>query len=166
MGYKFYIFVFLMKLLEHTIYSLRMTFLVSGEKKVSTMLSFFEVIVWAIGTGTVVTVILDDFFVLIPFLLGGALGIYVGMFIQSLISTQNTVLIGTVNVKKLEQVMLGLKQENFGVTVLESDEEIKVLILATKQNRVNLLKKTIKKWDESATLINNGADDIVGGYVF
>lgn len=138
---QLYLFVFTMKLLEISIYSMRMVLITSGEKKISSVIGFFEVIVWGFGTATVVNYIFDDLFILIPYLTAGMIGIYIGMGLQTLISKRDTIVISYVKKANLTQIMMNLKEENYGLTVLESEENSKVLLIATKRNRIPKLKK-------------------------
>jgi uncharacterized protein YebE (UPF0316 family) len=161
-----YIFVFGMKLLEVTIFSLRTVLITSGEKKLSSIMGFFEVIVWGFGTGIVVSFIFEDLFILIPFLLGGQIGIYMGMSLQSYVSKRDTIIISYIREEKLEKTMEDLKETNYGLTVLESEEEKKVLLIATKRNRISKLKRLIKSIDKESLIITSPAYDTIGGHIY
>lgn len=161
-----YIFIFFMKMIEVSIFSLRTIFITSGEKKVSSILGFFEILIWGFGTGVVVSFIFEDLFLLIPFLLGGQLGMYVGMTIQSSISKRDTIVISYVKNDKLNITMQNLKETNYGVTVLESEDKNKVLLIATKRNKILKLKKLIKSIDKESLIITSPAYDTVGGYIY
>lgn len=161
-----YIFISAMKFLEVAIFSLRTSLITSGEKKISSIIGFFEVIVWTFGTGTVVKYVFEDLFILIPYLIAGAIGVYVGMGIENIISKRDTVVISFVKSNFLDKVMSDLKKENYGLTVLDSEEENKMLLIATKKNRIHKIKKIIKKIDLNSTIITNAASDTVGGYIY
>jgi uncharacterized protein YebE (UPF0316 family) len=166
MDIQVYMFIFTLKILEVGIYALRMVLLTSGEKFKSSFLSFFEVIVWAFGTGLAAKLIMTDFYILIPYLLGGVVGAYLGMTIQEYVSKRDTIVMTFFNQNKFDEITLSLRENNYGLTVLTSLDDEKMLLVATKKNRISHLKKIIKSIDNNSTIITNAAEETIGGYIY
>lgn len=166
MNYNLYLFIFILKLLEHSVFAARMSLLTSGQKKFAALLSFPEVAVWAIGTGSVISGFKDDFFLIVPFLLGGQAGMMLGMYLQNLISKRDTVIIGITHEEFCHRTVNNLKENNFGVTILESEDNTKVLVIATKKNRISKARKILRKLNKNASIITNPANPTIGGHVY
>ncbi len=166
MDLNFYFTIFSLKLIENAFYSLAMCFLTSGEKKKVALMAFFHVVSWGLGTGIVVLNLFDDLFILFPFLLGGQIGIYLGMIVQNIFSRRNMVVIGITKDIFLDKTMMKLKTSNFGATVIESEDETKVIIIATKRNNVSKIRKILKEFNESSKIIINPANTPIGGYIY
>lgn len=162
MNFGLYLLIFLFKFIETSIFSAKNVFLVSGEIKKATFLTFFEVVFWGLGTGSVILSVFSDFYVLIPLLLGSLSGVYIGMTIQDILSNTDTVLIGIIKENEIDRVLSMLTLKKHGVTVLESEDFQKVVVIATKKNRVYELKKMILKVSKEATFITNSASEIMG----
>jgi uncharacterized protein YebE (UPF0316 family) len=161
-----YLFIFSLKILEVGIYSIRMVLLTSGEKYKSSLFSFFEVVVWAFGTGMVAKLIFEDLFILFPYLLGGLIGAFLGMTIQEFISKRDTIVITFINIDNFNEITSSLRKNKYGLTILECEEGEKMLLVATKKNRISNLRKIIKRIDKDSTIITNAAGDTVGGYIY
>ena len=143
-----------------------MVLLTSGEKIKSSVLSFFEVIVWAYGTGMVAKLIFEDLFILFPYLLAGFIGAYLGMTIQEYISKRDTIVMTFFDQKKFNEIIECLRNNNYGLTIMDSEDGEKMLLVATKKNRISNLKKIIKNIDITSTIITNAAGETVGGYIY
>lgn len=162
----FYILVFTLKFLEMALYSARMAFLISGQKKSASFTSIFEVAAWAFGTGAVAMTLFTDLYVLVPYLLGSQIGILVGMYIENIISKRDTVLIVITNELCCVNTIHELATNNFGVTTLESEDNTKILLIATKKLRINKAKKILKQFNHNQIVITTAASKAVGGYIY
>lgn len=166
MNIYFYITIFTLKLLENAFYSMNMCFLTSGENKKAALMAFFQIVAWGFGTGFVVLNLFDDLYVLIPYLLGGQVGIYLGMVVRNIFSRKNMIVIGITKDVVLSKTMDKLRVSNYGATVIESEDETKVLVIATKRNNVSKIKRILKEFNDSAKVIINPANTPIGGYIF
>lgn len=162
----FFIFIFILKFLEMTIYSARIALLTSGQKKSAAFLSIFEITVWAYGTGSVAMKLLDDYYIIIPYLLGSQIGILTGMFIENLISKRDSVIICMTHEEHCKKTQEELSKNNYGVTTLESEDNSSILIITTKKSRINKARKILKKFNKQATIITTAASKSVGGYIY
>lgn len=162
MNIELYLLIFALKFGETSIFSAKNAFLITGEIKKAALLTFFEVIFWGLGTGSVILTVFSDYYVLIPLLLGSITGVFAGMTIQDKLSNSDTVLLGVVGQNEIEKVLLELKNKQYGATVLDSEDFDKVIVIATKKNKIHELKKTIKNISSNVTFITNAASETVG----
>lgn len=165
LNYGFYFFIFALKIMEHSIFAVKTAMITSGQRKFAAFISFFEILIWGIGTGSVVTSILDDYFVLIPFLLGGQIGLYLGMVIEGFVSKRDTVVIGITHAAVCNKTAKSLRENEFGVTILDSEDNTKVLVIATKKYKINKVRKILKEFNDNASIVINPAGRTIGGFM-
>ncbi len=95
-----YLIIFLLKILENTLGTLRLIIVSNGKKLEGAILNFLLAIVWVISTSMVV--INNDIFKIFVFALGSLIGSYVGSIIEEKIALGNNMLL--VISKKYEQM--------------------------------------------------------------
>ena len=95
-----YLIIFLLKILENTLGTLRLIIVSNDKKLEGAILNFLLAIVWVISTSMVV--INNDIFKIFVFALGSLIGSYVGSIIEEKIALGNNMLL--VISKKYEQM--------------------------------------------------------------
>ena len=86
-----YIIIFILKILENTLGTLRLIIVSNGKKIEGAVLNFLLAIVWVISTSMVV--INNDIFKILVFALGSLIGSYTGSIIEEKIALGNNMLL-------------------------------------------------------------------------
>ncbi|MDK2920307.1 MAG: hypothetical protein PWQ37_3040 [Candidatus Petromonas sp.] len=135
-----YLFIFFARVLDVSLFTIRMLFIIRGKRLYAAILGFFEVIIYITALGKVVSG-LSDPRNLIAYALGYACGNYVGSFIEEKLA------IGRITAQIIcphcdEHHLARLLRDNgFGVTVLEGEgKEGKRHILNVMLDRKNINK--------------------------
>lgn len=145
-----YILIFLSKVLESALSTLRLIIVANGKKLLGAILQMFITLVWVITTSVVIIDITKDYFKAIAFILGASIGSYIGSLIEEYIAMGNNMLICIINPQLKNQVKNILLEKEY--RIIETNDEGKLAILTKRKNR-NEVKKIIKEIDENSTII-------------
>lgn len=145
-----YILIFLSKVLESALSTLRLIIVANGKKLLGAILQMFITLVWVITTSVVIIDITKDYFKAIAFILGASIGSYIGSLIEEYIAMGNNMLICIINPQLKNQVKNILLEKEY--RIIETNDEGKLAVLTKRKNR-NEVKKIIKEIDENSTII-------------
>lgn len=145
-----YILIFLSKVIESALSTLRLILVANGKKLLGAILQMFVTIVWIITASIVIIDIKNDYFKAIAFILGSTIGSYIGSLIEQYIAMGNNMLICIVNPKLKERIKKVLKEKNYKIVEINDDCKLAVL---TKRKNKNNIKKIVKEIDKNSTII-------------
>lgn len=111
--------IFLARISDQTIGTLRLIFLSKGQKVLAPFLGFFEVIIWLIAVSQIMKH-LDNVLCYVAYGGGFAMGNYIGMVIEEKLSIGN-VLIRIIPRKDTSELIAFLRESNYGVTSVEAE---------------------------------------------
>jgi len=121
--------IFLSRIADQSIGSMRLIFLAKGFKFIAPMLGFFEVIIWLIAVSQIMKH-LDNVLCYIAYGAGFAMGNYIGMTLEERISI-GTVLVRIIPSLNTEELIYALRTRNFGLTTVDANGsrgEVKIFI--------------------------------------
>lgn len=128
--------IFLARISDQTIGTLRLIFLSKGQKRLAPFLGFFEVIIWLLAVGQIMKH-LDNVLCYVAYGGGFAMGNYIGMVIEEKLSIGN-VLVRIIPKKDTSELISFLRNNNYGVTSVEAEGA---------KGRVNIVFTIIKRKD-------------------
>lgn len=162
-----YVLIFMAKILEVSLMTLRTVFITRGEKLYGAMIGFFEVSIWLYVIGNVLVGIKDDPIRMVVYALGFACGNYIGCTIEDKIAlgllTIN-IIVTEEDAKKLVKI---LRENHVGVTEIDAEginDHKKLLIIHAKRKRKNEIIKLIGSTDVSSVISINDIKTVYGGY--
>lgn len=106
--------IFLARISDQTIGTLRLIFISKGQKVLAPLLGFFEVIIWLIAVGQIMKH-LDNILCYIAYGGGFAMGNYIGMVVEEKLSLGN-LLVRIIPKKDTSDLIAYLRENSFGVT--------------------------------------------------
>jgi len=121
--------IFLSRIADQSIGSMRLIFLSKGYKFIAPMLGFFEVIIWLIAVSQIMKH-LDNVLCYIAYGAGFAMGNYIGMTLEERISI-GTVLVRIIPNLNTAELIEALRLHNFGLTTIDANGsrgEVKIFI--------------------------------------
>jgi len=121
--------IFLSRIADQSIGSMRLIFLAKGFKFIAPMLGFFEVIIWLIAVSQIMKH-LDNVLCYIAYGAGFAMGNFIGMTLEERISI-GTVLVRIIPTLNTEELIYALRTRNFGLTTIDANGsrgEVKIFI--------------------------------------
>ena len=163
-----YIIIFLAKVVENTIATLRLIVVSNGKKVLGAILQGITAIVWIVVTGVVVTNVLEDYGKIIAFALGSVVGSYLGCFLEEKIALGTTLLTVIID-KKLENIITNkIREKKIAVTTMEGkgkEKERTILFVFLSRKKISSIVELIKNIDVEALVISEAAHQIYGGYI-
>ncbi|HHY05017.1 MAG TPA: DUF2179 domain-containing protein [Thermoanaerobacterales bacterium] len=158
-----YAFIFIARVIDVTLSTLRTLMVVRGKKIHAAVIGFFEVIVYIVALNKVVGQ-LSNPMNLFAYALGFSTGNYIGIYVEEKLAIGlTTVQIITQN-SELCQL---LRQKGFGVTVMEGmgkEGSREVLMVSLPRKSVPQVMEIIKQHDESAFVTIMDTKGTRGGY--
>ena len=145
-----YFFIFLSKVIESALGTLRVIVVANGRKIMGAILQVFISIVWIVTTSIVIIDINKDYFKAIAFILGSSIGSYIGSLIEQKIAMGNIMITCVINSKLKNKIKNILITNNY--KIIELNEADKIVILTKRKNK-NKVRKIVKQIDENSTVI-------------
>lgn len=159
MNITIYILIFFCKIIENMLFTLRIIIINNNKKILGALLQFANTMVWVLGTSLTVINITEDIFKIFVFALGSAVGSYFGSYIEEKLALGNNLIIciSKYNLSKF------LKENDFAVTVLKSNEDIFTHMIIVPRYKLNNLINIIKTKDNKALITKENTALINGG---
>ena len=145
-----YFFIFLSKVIESALGTLRVIVVANGRKIMGAILQVFISIVWIVTTSIVIIDINKDYFKAIAFILGSSIGSYIGSLIEQKMAMGNIMITCIINSKLKNKIKNILITNNY--KIIELNEADKIVILTKRKNK-NKVRKIVKQIDENSTVI-------------
>lgn len=130
--------IFLSRIADQSIGTLRLIFLSKGYKYIAPMLGFFEVIIWLIAVSQIMKH-LDNVFCYLAYGSGFAMGNFIGITLEERISIGN-VLVRIIPNADTTLLIDKLREQNFGITTIDAEGSkgnVKVIISIIKRKDLN-----------------------------
>jgi uncharacterized protein YebE (UPF0316 family) len=163
----YYIAIFLAKILEVSLMTVRTVLITRGEKVYGSIIGFVEVVIWLYVVSVVLVGIKDDPIRMIVYALGFACGNYLGSFLEEKLALG----ILTINIiaaqENGEKIALVLRKQNIGVTSITAEginEVKKMLVIHTKRKRKNEIIKLIESTEINCVISINDTRTVYGGF--
>ncbi|MDR0403113.1 MAG: DUF5698 domain-containing protein [Treponema sp.] len=160
--------IFLSKVVEVTISTLRQILVNKGYRTQGAILSFFEIILWVFAAARVVTGITEAPIKGIVYSLGFSLGVYCGSLIENYIGLGKVLIQAIIPQEKSEGVLITLRSKGYGVTVIKAkgrDSEKNVLMIFANRRGKEAIIEEIYRNDAGAMIIANDVTVLRGGYI-
>jgi len=167
MAFVGYMIIFFARVTDVTLATIRTLMVVQGRKVQAACIGFFEVGIYVMVLGRVVSD-LDNPLSLLAYCLGFATGNIVGITIENKIALGNLMAQIISKIPDEEHKLVSqLRETGFGVTILEGEGKTgKREILHVALNRKDLVKlrNVVYEFDADAFLTVNNINPINGGY--
>jgi len=160
------ILVFLARIMDVSIGTLRIIFVAKGLKGLAALLGFFESLIWLLAVAQVMQN-LTSWQTYIAFALGFASGNYVGILLEERIALGN-LLIRIITRKEADQLVHVLWEEGYGVTSIDAQGEtgpVKVIFSIVKRKKLSKIIAIIKKYNPQAFYTIEDMRFVTGNYL-
>ncbi len=162
------LYIFLARLADVSIGTVRTILMVRGKRKIAALLAFVEVIIWYfVAREALVNV--TSLWIPLSYAGGYALGTYLGTFITS---NYITSLVGMqIITKNNNDVLINkLRNKGYGVSVLnlkkeKTKDKKDMLFIATKRRNVDEIITLTKKVDKKAFMVINDTKFVQNGLI-
>ena len=168
MNILLYFIIFICKVIEIALGTLRLIVVANGKKMLGAILQGIVALVWVLITGVVVVDITKDPLKIVFFALGSFVGSYIGSFLEEKMALGNSMLTTIVDKNNGENIVAKLRQDGFAVTVLDGqgkDKERNILMIVVPRKKTKLVVNIVKNIDKDAMIVSENASPIRGGYL-
>ena len=149
-----YIAIFVFKVIEDALATLRLIIVSNGKKKLGAILQFVVTLIWIILTGTVLMGLQKDIFKAISFAFGALFGSYLGSILEEKIALGTNVFMVEINSDLANKLIKILISEKFQISKIKSGNDGKVILMITGARRqTNKVVSIIKKIDDEAIIL-------------
>lgn len=156
--------IFAARIIDVTLGTVK-TFYIFKEKRITSfIISFFELIIWFYAARTALSMEINSIFIPISYALGYATGTYIGTFISSKY-IKGHLTVNVISNKITKDEIREFKDKNFGITSIKTEDNKHLLIIEIEKSRLNELKETISKIDDSSFIIVNDTRIVQNGYI-
>lgn len=158
--------IFFVRILDVSLGTIRTMFVVKGKKLISSMIGFFEILVWFLVVKEALQTESNSIFIAISYSLGFATGNYIGALLSDKLITGNVSVQVFTNNNNLEKI---LREHGYGVssvvyTGYEEEAHKHMLFINVDKKMEKALRELIKKSDKEAFIIVNETKYVENGY--
>ncbi len=143
--------IFISRIADQTIGTLRLIFVSKGYKYIAPALGFFEVIIWLLAVSQIFKQ-LDNFLYYIAYGAGFAAGNFIGILLEEKISL-GTVVIRVMPKKDVTELIKYLSEHNFGLTTMDAEGsrgKTKVILSIIPRKQIKDFVKIINQFNPNA----------------
>ena len=156
------------KIIEVSIQSVRVVFLVKGERIIAAILAFIECLIWGFVIATIISSLDKNLYWLFAYCIGFAVGIFLGSVIESKIALGTVSLSIMVNEECTTKVSNYLCESNKGFTILQgkgSRGNMNMMIIVVARKKVKKVMQDINSLCEGKVfVVSSDVSKFVGGY--
>jgi uncharacterized protein YebE (UPF0316 family) len=145
------LFIFCARVCDVSLGTIRVIFISKGFRNIAPFIGFFEVIIWLLAIGQVMSNI-TDVASYIAYGAGFATGTYVGMRIEERLSLGN-VIVRVITNKEAKDLLDYLRSRNYGVTSMDaagSTGPVTILFMVIRREDLGEVIGTIRKFQPDA----------------
>lgn len=155
MNFLIYFAIFIFKIIEDALATLRLIVVSNGKKKLGAILQFLVTLIWIILTSSVLIGLKDDIFKAIAFAFGSLFGSYLGSFLEEKIALgTNIFMVEIENSKSLKLIDI-LEKEKFNTSRVRSgNDKNTILVVTGRRKDKGKIVSLIRKIDEKAIILS------------
>lgn len=163
-----YIIIFIAKVIENAVGTLRLIVVSNGKKVLGAILQGIIAIIWICVTGVVVTNIMEDPFKIVAFSLGSIVGSYLGSILEEKIALGNNLLMIITEQRNEVTLTNKIREQDYAVTVVDAkgkDTDKSILLVFLPRKKIHVITKLTKQIDNNSLILSENAFNILGGYI-
>ena len=161
--------IFLARIADVTLGTIRTNYSVRGKTMLAGLIGFFEVFIWFLVVKEAINSDINSIWIVIAYSAGYATGTILGTYISnSLINSLISVEVMTMETGR--ESIDKIRKEGFGVSVVETkntynEEEANILFITLNSRNLKHLKEVIKEIDPKAFIVVNETKIVQNGYI-
>ncbi len=139
--------IFVARICDVTIGTIRIILVSKGQKKIAPFLGFFEVLIWILAIGQIMTH-LDNFVCYIGYAAGFATGNYIGMIVEEKLA-MGTLIVRIITPKETSGLLENLHNQGFGATIFDAsgrDGKVSIIYTIVSRKQLKNIEDTISNF--------------------
>lgn len=162
-----YLFIFLAKIVEVSLATIRTMFVAKGEKIYAALVGFFEVIIWLNVVSVVIIGISENPGKMFAYAIGFSLGTFVGVILESKLAVGLITIQAVVDNSIGKELAEKIRSKNVGVTIVNGEgmqNDKSILIIHTQRKYKDNVISQIENEVENAFVTISDVKVINGGF--
>lgn len=162
-----YLFIVLAKIVEVSMATVRMVLITKGERKIGSILAFFEVSLWVILVSSVLNNISEDPLKIVAYAFGFSVGSYIGSWIEEKIGIGLAEMQIILKEEHGADVVDMLRDMGYAVTVMKGEGKNhprNILLMYVPRNKIKQCAKAISEKQKNAVITVSDKKSVYGGY--
>ncbi len=163
-----YIGIFLAKMTEVSLSTVRIVLVGRGEKLKGAAIGFFEVLLWLVVAANVLNTVASDPFKILVYCAGFSCGIYLGVVIEDKLAIGTSCIQAVISPDTEGGLSQTLRERGFGVTVVQGqgrDNVVDVLMIYVKRKRLPEATELIRSQNPNAMITINDVRSLRNGFM-
>ncbi len=164
-----YIIIFLGKLVEVSLMTLRIMFAGKGQKLLSSVCGLFEILIWIIIAGTVLLQLDEDPLKAVIYCIAFTIGITLGVAIENKMAVGLTSVQIVAIAKMGDKIAAELRERGFGVTILDGHSvdgtKREMVFVQLKRKRIQECEQIVRSVCPEAMISVSDVRVVVGGFM-
>jgi len=160
--------IFIFKIIEVAICTLRIILINKGYRRIGTILSFIEILLWVFIASRVIMGMLEAPIKGIVYSIAFSIGVYLGSVIESYIGMGQVLIQTIVSKEKSAPLVSDLRKKGYVVTTMDAQgrdsEKTVLMIFANRRGNEEIIGE-IHNLDKSAMIITHDVSTLKGGTV-
>jgi uncharacterized protein YebE (UPF0316 family) len=160
--------IFISKIVEVAIYTLRIILIGKGYRKQGTLLSFAEIVLWVFVASRVIMGMAEAPIKGVIYSIGFTAGVYIGSALEARIAMGMVMIEAIISRVNSKAVTGNLRDKGYAVTTVEAmgrDSEKTVLKIFANRKGMNEIINEIQTMDGTAMIISNDITTLRGGTI-
>lgn len=155
-----YFFIFISKLIENAVATLRLIVVANGKKLLGAILNLITSLAWIVSTSLVILNIKEDLFKVVVYAIGCFIGSYLGSFIEEKIAIGSNMLFVITKPDIASKIKEKLDSCDFTNSLLKNEKETILIIMVSRKRRSEVLN-IVRKMDNEAIIISENAHQLI-----
>ena len=147
-----YMSIFISKILENTLATLRIIVVSNGKKKLGAILQGVVTLLWLLITGIVIVDINKDIFKIFFFCMGCIVGSYLGSLIEEKIAMGTNTTLAIIDNKYKDKILNSLNK--YKINIINSNQINTIIMLITPRKKTISINNKIHNIDNNSIITN------------
>lgn len=163
-----YLFIFVAKIIEVTITTVRIMFVAKGEKLKAASIAFIEISIWILVVNSVLSGLSEDPIRALVYCSAFAIGNYIGVTIESKLAIGLSSIQVIIKEGAGEALKESLRESGFGLTLMKGEgreDKKDILLIHLKRKRIKEALDIIDEKVDDAVVMINEVKTVHGGYI-
>ena len=155
-----YILIFIFKVIENTLSTLRIILVANGKKLFGAILQGIIAIIWVISARIVIINIKEDPIKIIFFALGSLVGSYIGSLIEEKMALGSSLITAIINEEESNLISRTLRKKGYIINTINSNNKERTITITVLRKNINKVSNIIKMIDNDAIIISQNINPI------
>lgn len=155
-----YFLIFIFKVIENTLSTLRIILVANGKKLFAAILQGFISIIWVISAGIVIVNINKDLLKILFFALGSSVGSYIGSLIEEKIALGSLLITAIINEEKSNLIIRTLRKKGFIVNIINYNNKKRTITIMIPRKNITKISNIIKTIDNDSIILSQNINTI------